>query len=95
MSKSQLPPFDQGKSFERRVLGVYRRGGGGAPPCRMAQSVLTVILKLVMLWSDQRHLDGFNVVIFNSRVGFVPISLKPVLRIVAAYVMGIVWSSCS
>ena len=61
----------------------------------MAQSVLTVILKLVMLWSDQRHLDGFNVVIFNSRVGFVPISLKPVLRIVAACVMGIVWSSCS
>ena len=36
------------------LLGTYRQMEGAT--CRMAQSALTVILKLVMWWSDQRHL---------------------------------------
>ena len=56
--------------------------------------LLTVILKLVMWLSDQRHLNCFK---YNLQFQdqFVPISLRPIPGIVAAYVMATVWSSCS
>ena len=61
----------------------------------IAQSVLTIILNLVRLWSDQCHLDCFKYSNLQFQDQFVSMSLRPVLRIVAAYVMATVWSSCS
>ena len=46
-------------------------------------------------WSDQCHLDCLSTVNFLFQGQLVPISLRPVPRIVAAYVMATVWSSCS
>ena len=46
-----------------------------------------VILKSVVRWSTQRHLQPHGL--------FVPVSLRPVLRTVASYAMVTVWSSCS
>ena len=43
---------------------------------------------------DQRHLDS-SIVNLQFQGPLVPISLRPVLRIVAAYVVGTVWSLCS
>ena len=49
------------------------------------QSALTVILKLIV----------FSTVSLQFPDRFVTISLRAVPRIVAAYVMAVVWSSCS
>ena len=45
-----------------------------------------------VVWSASFWLSSVNLQ-FEGR--FVPVSLRPVLRIVAAYVMATVWSSCS
>lgn len=66
-------------------------GGGRGLRAETAPSALIVILKLTMRWSDQHHLVSRTVcLLFQGR--FVPISLRPLLRIVAAYVLATVWS---
>ena len=47
-----------GKSFEKGVSGVY--GWREGLQEETAQSALTVVLKLVMKWSDQCHFDFFK-----------------------------------
>ena len=50
---------------------------------------------LVVQRADQRHLVVLSTVSLPSQGQFVHISLRPVLGIVAVYVLGTVWSSCS
>ena len=51
-------------------------------------------LQIGQRWSDQGHLVLGTVPLWFQGPR-VPISLRPVLRIVAVYVMGTVWSPCS
>ena len=50
------------------------------------QSALSVVLKLVMQWSHSIILTILSIVSLQFQGQFVPISLRPVLRIVAAHV---------
>ena len=52
-------------------------------------------LQIGQRWSDQGHLVVLGTVPLRFRSPRVPISLRPVLRIVAACVTGTFWSSCS
>ena len=85
----QRPSFP---ADEQRVRAFIDRGT--ELYAKAAQSTLTVVFKIGNRWSDQQHLDCFR---YSS--SSVPKSvcfhfLRPVLRIVAAYVMAIVWLSC-
>ena len=60
-----------------------------------AQSALTVVLKLVIGGLTSIILIVLSTVNLQFQGRFVPASLRPALRIVAAYVMATVWSSCS
>ena len=44
-------------------------------------------LQIDYQWSDQRHLGCFRTVNLQFQGPFVPISLRPVLRVVEAYVI--------
>ena len=57
-------------------------------------SILTVILKLVISGLTSIILIVLGTVNLQLQGQFVPIFLKPVLRIVAVYVMATVCSSC-
>ena len=59
------------------------------------QSVLIVILKLIINGLTSIILIVLDTVSVQFQGPFVPISLKPVLRIVAGYIRATVWSSCS
>ena len=59
------------------------------------QSALTVIFKLVTGGLTSIILDLLGTVNLQFQGPFVPISLRPVFRIVAASVVGEVWPSCS
>ena len=59
-----------------------------------AQSALTVILKLVIGGLTTIILIVLSTASLQFQGQFVPISLRPFLRIVAAYIMATVWSSC-
>ena len=59
------------------------------------QSSLTIIFKLVISGLTGIILVVLDIVHSQFRGPFVPIYLQSVLRIVAALVLGIVWSSCS
>ena len=55
-SKGQFPlPHPANNQWARAFIG-----GGRGPNVETAQSALTVILELVMRWSDQCHLDCFK-----------------------------------
>ena len=58
------------------------------------QSALTVILKLVMQWSDD-HQIVLSTVSLQFQGWVVPVSLRPVLRTLAVYIMATVWFSYS
>ena len=60
-----------------------------------AQSALTIILKLVISVLSSVFLIVLSTVNLQFQGQFVPASLQPVLRIVAACVMATVWSSNS
>ena len=60
-----------------------------------AQSALTVILKLVIGGLTSVISIVLSTVNLQFQGRFVSISLRPVLGIVAAYVMATAWSSCS
>jgi len=59
------------------------------------QSALTVILKWFICGLSNVILIVLSTVTLQSHGQFVPISLRPILGIVAAYVMATVWLSCS
>ena len=57
--KANSPADNQGaRAFKGECQGCI--GGGRGLRAEAAQSALTVVLKLVTLWSDQRHLDCFE-----------------------------------
>ena len=60
-----------------------------------AQAALTVIEKLVIGGLTSTILIVLGTVNLQFPGRFVPISLRPILGIVAAYVMATAWSSCS
>ena len=59
------------------------------------QSSLIVILKLVISGLTSIILIVLGTVNHQFQGLFVSISLRPILKIVAAHVMSTVWSSCS
>ena len=69
--------------------------GGRGLHVETAQSALTVILKLVIGDLTRVILIVLSTVNLQFQGQFVPISLRQILRIVAAYVMATIWSSCS
>ena len=83
---SPSPRQSGGESFYRQREGLH---------AETAQSALTVILKLVISGLISIILTVLSTVNLQFQGQFVPISLRPVLRIVAAYVMATAWSSCS
>ena len=74
-----------------RAFIVRRRG----LHAETAQSALTVIFKLVIGGLTSIILVVVGTVNLQFQGPFVPISLWPVLGIVAGIVLGTVWSSCS
>ena len=58
-------------------------------------SQLTITFKLVITGLTSLFLVALSTVNLQFQGPFVPISLWSVLRIMAAYVLGTVWSSCS
>ena len=69
--------------------------GGRGLRAETSQSALTVILKLVISGLTSVILIVLTAVNLQFQGQFVSHFLRPVLKIVAAYVMTIVWSSCS
>ena len=69
--------------------------GGRGLHAETAQSALTVILKLVIGALTSVILVVLSTVSLQFQGRFVPISLRPILGIVAACVMATVWSSWS
>ena len=70
-------------------------GEGRGLHAETARSALTVILKLVIGGLPSVILVVLSTVNIQFGGQFVPTSLRPVLGIVAAYVMATDWSSCS
>ena len=87
LSKGQLPLNNQ----EARAFVDRGRG----PHAEAAQSSLIVILKLVIGGLTSIILITSGTVNVQFQGPFISISLSPILRTVAAYVMATVWSSCS
>ena len=67
--------------------------GGGGLHAETAQSSLTVIFRLVTGGLTSDMLVALGTASLQFQHSFVPISLWPVLGIVAAPVLGTVWSS--
>ena len=86
--KADSPP--NGNQGARAL--IYRKRGLHA---ETAQSSLTVIFKCVFGGLTGVILAVLDTVNLQFQVWFVSISLGPVLGVVAAHVMGTVWSSCS
>ena len=85
--KSDSPhPQPVGKSF-------YRQEEEARLHTETAQSARTIILKLVISGLTSVMMTVLSTVNLQIQGWFVSISLRPFLRIVAAYVMVIVWSS--
>ena len=69
--------------------------GGWGLHAERTQSALTGILKLAIGGMISVVLIVLSAVSLQFQGWFVPIALRTVLGIVAAYVMATVWSSCS
>ena len=75
LSKGRLPPSHPHDNQWARAFIGWGRG----LHAETTQSALTLILKLVMQWSNQHHLDCFlRTVNLQFQGLFVPISLRPV-----------------
>ena len=92
LSKGQLLPPDnqRGKNFF-----IDRRWGLWELHAETAQLSLIVIFKSVIGGLTSIILIVLGIVNLQFQGPFVSISLRPILRIIAVYVMSIVWSSCS
>ena len=89
MGEGQLPPTDN--QWARAFID-----GGRELRVETAQSALAVILKLVIGGLTSIILTVLSTVNLQFQGRFVPISLRPILRIVAASVMApTAWASCS
>ena len=79
-----------------RVADICPKADPHPPPqgaaCRNS-ATLTVIFKLVISSPTSIILTVLGTVHFQFQGPFVPVSWRPVLRIVAAHVLGTVWSS--
>ena len=80
------PRQSGGKSFYRQREGLH---------AERAQSALTVFLKLVISGLTSVILIVLSTVTPQFQGRFVRISLRPILGIVADYIMATVWYSCS
>ena len=89
-----LPTDNQwAEAFKGEFQGCT--GGGRGLHAETAQSALTAILKLVIGGLTRVILIVLSPVSLRFQGQLVPISLRPVLGIVAAYVLGTVWPFCS
>ena len=95
LSKGWLPPppsphthmaTSGARAFIARRRGLH---------AETAQPALTVIFRLVISGLTSVILIVLGTVSLQFQGPLVPISLWPVLSIVTAHVLGIVWSSCS
>ena len=91
LSKSLLLPLPPvapsgARAFIDRKMGI---------DVGTAQSTLTVIFKLIISGLTSVILIVLGTVNLQFRGQFVPISLRSVLRIMAAHILGTVWSSGS
>ena len=89
-------------SIQRPTTPTPATGGARAfidrrrrPHAETEQSFLTVIFKLIIGGLTGVILVVLGTVNLQFQGLFVPISLRPVIKLVAAYGMGTVWSSCS
>ena len=88
LSKGQLPPPHADNQWAKAFID-------GGRHAETAQAALTGILKLVIGGLTSVISIVLDTVNLQFQGWFVPISLRPVLGIVAAHVMATVWSSCS
>ena len=88
-----LTPTPHPRPDDQGARAFIDRGRG--PHAETIQSALTVILKLVIGGLISVISIVLGTVNLQFQGQFVPTSLKPILRIVAAYVMATAWSSCS
>ena len=79
------PPLTSGERSHRQT---------GQGPAETMPAALTA-LQIGPQWADRHRLGGFRDSSSSVPGPFVLISLGPVLRTVAARVLGNVWSSCS
>ena len=88
LSKGRLPSTDNqwARAFIDGERGLH---------AETAQSALMVILKLVIGGLTSIISIVLSIVNLQFQGQFVPISMRPILRIVAASVMATVWTSCS
>ena len=89
LSKGSPPPPPDNRGARAFI------GGGKGLHVETVQSALTAILKSVIGGLTSILLIVLSTVNLQFKGQFVPISLRPVLGIVAAYVMATVCSSCS
>ena len=75
-------------------MGLGVEAGGGLC-AEVAQSSLRVIFKLVISGLTSIILIVLGTVNLQFQRPFVHISVQAILKIVAAHVLGTVWSSCS
>ena len=69
VQRSQLPPMTvRGPDLSKGSFRGVEAEGGGYKQKRYSQSAVTVILKLVLQWSDQHHPHWLVQLIFSSRV---------------------------
>ena len=90
MSVQRPTPPTPATSGARAFINRRRR-----PHAETEQSFLTVTFKLIIGGLTGIILVVLGTVNLQFQGLFVPISLRPVLKIVAAYVVGTVWSLCS
>ena len=74
---------------------LQKSGGGRVLHSETAQSSLTVIFRWAIGGLTSVILIVLGPVNFQFQGPYVAIALRPVFRIVAAHVLGTVWSSCS
>ena len=78
--------------FKRAFQGVQAEGGA---PCRNLTVSSDCHLEIGHWWCEQNILIVLSTGSLQFQGLFVPISLRPNLRTVAAYIMATAWSSCS
>ena len=90
MSVQRPTPATPATGGARAFIDRRRR-----PHAETEQSFLTVIFKLIIGGLTCVILVVLGTVNLQFQGLFVPISLRPVIKLVAAYGMSTVWSSCS
>ena len=91
-AKANPPP---GRHRQEGGESIYRQLRGWGARAETAQSSLTASFKSVISGLTSTILVVVRTVNLQVRGVLVPISLRSVLRIEAAQVLGTVWSACS